>query len=177
MAGESRLFTMSCCSITKTPPLRLIALLVAVCCTSFAGEREAAAQGLGAYGFQPYGFYQPYGVRYRSSVATPPYFALNPPVYYGTRHLRPYGISPFATPPQVGAPSGYTGQVGSSGVRARTYQGPAGNPFICRAGESESRIVSQSDALAIAETKPKAFRLGEIQINPFVTEETHLAKR
>ncbi len=175
MAGESRLFTMLRFSIIKIASLRRLALLVAVCCVSLAGEREAAAQGLGTYGFQPYGFYQPYGVRYRSSVATPPYFALNPPVYYGTRHFRPYGISPFAAPPQVGAPSGYTGQVGASGVRARTYQGPAGNPFICRAGESESRIVSLSDVLA--KTEPTAFRPGEIQTNPFVNEETQLANR
>ena len=30
-----------------------------------------------------------------------PYFALNPPVYYGEKVSRPYGISPFATPPAM----------------------------------------------------------------------------
>ncbi|MEE3367825.1 MAG: hypothetical protein VX346_00635 [Planctomycetota bacterium] len=27
----------------------------------------------------------------------PPYFALHPPVYYGIRYRRPYGVSPFAS--------------------------------------------------------------------------------
>lgn len=27
----------------------------------------------------------------------PPYFALHPPVYYGKRYTRPYGVSPFAS--------------------------------------------------------------------------------
>ena len=30
-----------------------------------------------------------------------PYFALNPPVYYGERIARPYGYSPFAVPPAL----------------------------------------------------------------------------
>lgn len=58
-------------------------------------------------GFVPYGFYQPYGVRYSTSVRTPPYFALNPPVYYGARYARPYGASPFASPPLLTASADY----------------------------------------------------------------------
>lgn len=65
---------------------------------------QAAAANLG---FLPYGFYQPYGVRYSTSVRTPPYFALNPPVYYGQRYARPYGESPFASPPLLTAPADY----------------------------------------------------------------------
>ena len=30
-----------------------------------------------------------------------PYFALNPPVYYGERIARPYGYSPIAVPPAL----------------------------------------------------------------------------
>ena len=41
----------------------------------------------------------------------PPYFALHPPVYYGTRYARPYGVSPFAAPPQVQVPSDYAAVV------------------------------------------------------------------
>ena len=55
-----------------------------------------------------FGFYQPYGIRYSTSVRTPPYFAVNPPVYYGERHYRPYGASPFASLPLVQAGQGYT---------------------------------------------------------------------
>jgi hypothetical protein len=32
---------------------------------------------------------------------TPPYFALHPPVYYGQRFTRPYGVSPYAAWPQL----------------------------------------------------------------------------
>ena len=35
----------------------------------------------------------------------PPYFALHPPVYYGIRYGRPYGVSPFPVPPRVRVPA------------------------------------------------------------------------
>jgi hypothetical protein len=79
------------------------ALLVA-----FAADSARAYHGAGTnLGFMPFGFYQPYGIRYSTSVRTPPYFALNPPVYYGTRYARPYGASPFASPPLLSAPADY----------------------------------------------------------------------
>lgn len=37
----------------------------------------------------------------RVSQQRVPYFALNPPVYYGERIARPYGYSPFAVPPAL----------------------------------------------------------------------------
>lgn len=81
--------------------------LLAPCCllamAYFCSPSTAAAQNPGQYGFLPFGFYQPYGANYGTSLKTPPYFALNPPVYYGTRHARPYGLSPFASPPMVAA--------------------------------------------------------------------------
>ena len=41
----------------------------------------------------------------------PPYFALHPPVYYGIRYTRPYGVSPFASAPQLQTPrQGYAAQ-------------------------------------------------------------------
>ncbi len=43
---------------------------------------------------------------------TPPYFALHPPVYYGDRYYRPYGVSPFATWPQVQANPNYSPKIG-----------------------------------------------------------------
>ncbi len=73
-----------------------------------AGDFAQANHGAGSnLGFLPFGFYQPYGVRYSTSVRTPPYFALNPPVYYGSRYARPYGDSPFASPPLLTAPADY----------------------------------------------------------------------
>jgi len=162
--------------------LPMLAAVVAVCAAGLLNDRSASAQGLGAAGFQPFGFYQPYGVRYRSSTATPPYFALNPPVYYGTRHFRPYGISPFATPPQVSAPAGYQGQAGSSGVRSRTYQGPTSNPFICSTcdnGSSEKTETVSANSAWTGETlaAKRTFQPGKVQTNPFVEEETHFVLR
>ncbi|EMI57994.1 hypothetical protein [Rhodopirellula sallentina] len=171
-SGGKPIFTM----------LRMLALVAAVCFAGLMDNRSVHAQCFGPYGFQAYGFYQPYGAQYRSRVGTPPYFALNPPVYYGTRHFRPYGISPFAAPPQVSAPAGYHGQAGASGLRARTYEGPVSNPFICRSasfdapvkkGEVVENNWSEADTLATANT----FKPGQIRSNPFVEVETHLVSR
>ncbi len=41
------------------------------------------------------------GARFQTYQATPPYFAMHPPVYYGQRYTRPYGASPFAAWPQL----------------------------------------------------------------------------
>jgi hypothetical protein len=50
------------------------------------------------YGWYPYWFGGP---AYQSSaIPTPPYFAIHPPVYYGTRVGMPYGNSPITRPPR-----------------------------------------------------------------------------
>lgn len=162
--------------------LPLFAGILTVSLVGLLSNQAASAQGLGAYGFQPYGFYQPYGVRYRSSTATPPYFALNPPVYYGTRHFRPYGISPFAAPPQVSAPAGYEGQAGASGVRSGSYHGPTGNPFICQscdngASTDATQSVAKRNVTEASLTANRPFEPGKVKTNPFVQEETHFARR
>lgn len=52
----------------------------------------------GGYGGYDNGLVYPFFYRVRS-IPTPPYFSLNPPVYYGPRLLyRPYGNSPFPYP-------------------------------------------------------------------------------
>jgi len=143
-------------------------------------ETQAQAQFPGGFGFQPFGFYQPYGIQYRSSVATPPYFSVNPPVYYGTRHSRPYGISPFAAPPQVTAPPNYQGGPMPSGLRQRHYGGPVGNPFICRNEAFEPKNVrisrtegeSRADVVSADPSTP-----GEIRENPFFEKEVRFASR
>lgn len=48
------------------------------------------------FGYGGYG-----GARMQTYVPAPPYFALHPPVYYGQRFTRPYGVSPFAAWPQL----------------------------------------------------------------------------
>ncbi|GIW97389.1 MAG: hypothetical protein KatS3mg111_0722 [Pirellulaceae bacterium] len=54
------------------------------------------------YGYQGY----PY-TSVHPSIPAPPYFAMHPPVYYGQRYARPYGVSPFAAWPQLQPSDGY----------------------------------------------------------------------
>ncbi|MEM1228775.1 MAG: hypothetical protein AAGJ40_24080 [Planctomycetota bacterium] len=125
---------------------------------------DAHAHGFAPFGFQGFGFYQPYGITYRSSVPTPPYFAINPPVYYGTRHYRPYGTSPFASPPVRTAPTPYEATPGGPANR-RGYQGPVSNPFICR---SESDTATNRTAKTRRPADSAQFTSGRVQENPFV---------
>lgn len=131
--------------------LPILALLVAV---STATSAQASD---GYYDFPFAGFYQPYGIRYSTSVRTPPYFAVNPPVYYGARHARPYGISPFASLPQVKASSDYR-----SHRRAEFVAPPevSCNPF-CEAVDAAPEAIE-----APAGDEPLA--VGRMRLNPFV---------
>ena len=106
----------------------LVLTLGAVACQ----PESASAQHPHPYGFgfQPFGFYQPYGAQFGTRMRTPPYFATHPPVYYGARHARPYGISPFAAPPMVGAPSSYTGRLRSQFVDLPASSAPYCNPYV-----------------------------------------------
>lgn len=170
--------------------IQRIFLGVAVLAGCVACSDEASAQSPYAFGFQPYGFYQPYGSVYRSNIPNPPYFATNPPVYYGTRHYRPYGISPFASPPVVSPGAGYHSQVAPINQR-RGYVGPVSNPYICKAGESSPHLVTKSKSGSEKTSEPSgeseaattlvassaAFTPGEVQTNPFVSSELQFARR
>ncbi len=110
-----------------------------------------------AQAFDPYGGYfwqQPYGLRTDTFVPTPPYFSVFPPVYYGQRYARPYGISPFPASPHIGVPDSYraaprsaalplpqvnpycptevvpTGAVASPGDEAQGYKTAEAGPVI-----------------------------------------------
>ena len=80
---------------------RLLPALAMAACFSVAGT--AAAQDGNAYGVG-------LGFGYGAAWVAPgrcansyriPYFALHPPVYYGEKVARPYGFTPFATPPGI----------------------------------------------------------------------------
>lgn len=138
----------------------LILAFVAVVCSS---DTASAQNPCGFGGFQPFGFYQPFGARFGSSIATPPYFATNPPVYYGARFARPYGMSPFAGPPIVTAPSSYQGRVQTSFQDTLPHRQPAvmhANPHL-----SGSASFSQPPVAK-----------GLVQTNPFVSDDIKLAK-
>jgi hypothetical protein len=84
----------------KLAKLVLCCLLVLACQNSVKADNGLALAYLFGYG----GFG---GARMQSFAATPPYFAMHPPVYYGERYTRPYGASPFAAWPQLQANSAY----------------------------------------------------------------------
>lgn len=135
----------------KKLSLALLFVLVALGVES----KSANAQGYG-YPFVPFGFYQPYGAQYSTSIATPPYFATNPPVYYGTRYARPYGISPFAAPPSMATPSSYQGHPAAQNYSAPYYSAPRQpecNPYVCASDTAKSH---------------NKVTKGEIRLNPFV---------
>ncbi|MCD0461578.1 hypothetical protein [Roseiconus lacunae] len=127
-------------------------------------SQQASATSPFGYPFVPYGIYQPYGAQYGSTLQTPPYFALNPPVYYGARHARPYGMSPFAAPPMVEAGPGYRGRLTNEFVYPE-YEKPAPACPTCSANPCVSH--------AKIKAAPK---LGVVKNNPFVTE-TKIAKK
>lgn len=139
------------------------AMMVAFALTS----HTASAQGPTPYGFLPYGFYQPYGAQYGTGLRTPPYFATNPPVYYGSRHARPYGLSPFASPPLVIAREDYRSRLRSQFAHPPVpTPTPLCNPYI---------VPSETAPVEVIET-PEA-ELGAVRFNPFVKQADRLAKK
>lgn len=79
-------------------------LLCVIAMATTAGTASAQWGG-GMGGYNGYGAYNSYAIT--SYVHAPPYFALHPPVYYGKRYTRPYGVSPFAAPPQLQTNASY----------------------------------------------------------------------
>ena len=140
--------------------MKRIALAVAaLAAIAFGGSDQASAGQPSGYPFFPFGFYQPYGAQYGASLPTPPYFSLNPPVYYGARHARPYGMSPFASPPVVSPASNYRGRLRSDFYLPPTETQPVlANPCVSNPG------------------KAKPAKLGLVKTNPFVAE-AQLAKQ
>ena len=118
----------------------------------------------------PWGFYQPYGANYGSSIRRPPYFATNPPVYYGARHARPYGLSPFASPPLVTSRGDY-----QSRLREKFVQ-----PSVPTPGPAPRILCNPCISHGAKNVKPKPakeIKLGAIQTNPFVDSVARIAKK
>jgi hypothetical protein len=135
---------------------RIAFAVAAIAAIAFGGTEKASADGLSGYPFFPFGFYQPYGARYGNSTPTPPYFALNPPVYYGARHARPYGMSPFASPPVVAAGPGYRGR-----LRTDFYLPPS---------ETQETVAPLCNPCVSRGMVREPAKTGLVKTNPFVTE-------
>ncbi|TWU39665.1 hypothetical protein [Novipirellula artificiosorum] len=132
-----------------------IAIVVAIAAAlSSANCASAQYPGfLGGYGCgSGYNFYGGFGGGYR----TPPYFAMHPPVYYGARYARPYGMSPFPASPMVTAPESYRGRLESEFIQ----------PGVPRVNHSSNPCVSCSTAFSVEEPAQ-----GPVRSNPFVEGE------
>ena len=144
--------------------------LAAVVLTS--DSASAQIPGPGPFGFLPFGFYQPYGATYGNSIRTPPYFATNPPVYYGARHSRPYGLSPFAAPPMVVPGDRYRSRLRTQFLQPRVPTpepmcNPCGQPFQCRqAGTKLAEAGVSENKLAGSVSEPKLAQVGPVRSNP-----------
>ena len=145
-------------------PIAFVAAAIAA--FAICGTHSARADQTSLYPFVPFGVYQPYGARFGASMKTPPYFSVSPPVYYGARHSRPYGMSPFAAPPMVSAPQGYHGRM-RAGFDEPVFETPPAQthmaPPVC--GSCCESVY-----------RPAAVKHGLVQMNPFMTE-TQVAKK
>ena len=142
----------------------LVVLLLALAAVVSTSD-NASAQYPANFGFFPWGFYQPYGARYGNSNRTPPYFATNPPVYYGARHSRPYGLSPFASPPLVLPGGNYKSRLRNQFLQPRVpTPGPQSPVIHCNPCVSHSKSVKSKD---VAASRQPA-QIGPVRSNPFV---------
>lgn len=154
------------------PMKRFLAPCCLLALTFVCVPSNVVAQNPGQYGFLPFGFYQPYGASYGTSLRTPPYFALNPPVYYGVRHARPYGISPFASPPMVAGGENYRSRLRVQFQQPRVpTPGPTPrggmrcNPCLEQPGKTVG------PELITPEEEVQANTVGSIRLNPFAANE------
>lgn len=97
---------------TKTLALTIVAAMCVACYSETAqaqgpngpGGRRLAAAATGYYS-DYFGYYQMLWRLYNTShVPVPPYFSLQPPVYYTQPVGRTYGYSPYAYPPYIMTP-------------------------------------------------------------------------
>ena len=156
---------------------RLLVVAFLALSATVVSSPQASAQYPANYGFFPWGFYQPYGARYGTAIRTPPYFATNPPVYYGARHARPYGLSPFASPPLVQPADSCRSRLRSKfsvpPPRPRP-SAPLCNPCVSHSKTikkaADSELVQENESV-----QEKEFVLGKVRINPFVEPNDQIA--
>ena len=118
-----------------------------------------------------YGFgYSGFPLSRTTSLQNPPYFAMHPPVYYGARHTRPYGLSPFAAQSLLSAGADYHGRLMHSGGKAAKANQtdaasvPSGNPYVNHSGNP------------YVEGSTSAVKVGQIKQNPYYTGMELVAK-
>ena len=137
--------------------------------------------GYGRYGYSRFGYNRGY---VHANHAAPPYFALNPPVYYGKVRPRDYGWSPFPYGPSGHA--GYSARrpaVAASTERwamTRGNEERIRNPYIDAEPAVDTESASPSDAKVeeakVEEAKVEEATTGIIR-NPYVDQPSRVATR
>ncbi len=93
--------------------------------------------------------------QFRNRLPAPPYFSIYPPVYYGERHERPYGESPYASWPLLQASSDYQARPKQAPVQFVNPHVPAATPCAsCGQGVVEASPAEMGKMVTI--------------VNPFV---------
>ncbi len=128
----------------------VLASMLATDCPAQWPYGQLGFGGVG-YGYQNY-----YG--YRGNIPTPPYFAIHPPVFYGERVERSYGISPFAALPPMHSE---LAKPRNNGSKAMVM-----NPYCTETIEEITPVENQVSQIA----KPKVI------FNPFVAGAGSIAK-
>jgi hypothetical protein len=95
--------------------------------------------------------------QFRNRLPAPPYFSIHPPVYYGQRHERPYGESPYASWPLLQANSDYSVQPKRSPVsfanphvHTETPCGSCGQPKANMAPIQQGKMVTIENPYVIS---------------------------
>lgn len=127
------------------------AMTLALVCSlvSFSNRETQAYEPAFTFG---YGYAVGQMQQFRNRLPAPPYFAVYPPVYYGERHERPYGESPFASWPLLTA--------------SQTFQTKAANPPVTHANPYVPCVEGAPSAEAPTEKTGNRVTV----INPFVEQ-------
>ncbi|MFK7737625.1 MAG: hypothetical protein AB8B50_16440 [Pirellulaceae bacterium] len=117
-----------------------------------------AQQGWGGLGFSYMYGYNAFGNSSSTYNQSMPYFSQHPPVYYGKRYTRPYGVSPFAAWPQMQPNSSYAPQMDSTRMMKRPRV--IANPYMHTAPASAKKP-------SVVQMRPKR----KVIANPFFRSE------
>ncbi len=89
-----------------------------------------------------------------SFAPAPPYFALHPPVYYGQRYTRPYGVSPFASGPMLQSNPGYAPRPAAA-MNVRPPLVIANPHYQAIQGAPRREVAKADQAPVVAKTGPQ----------------------
>ena len=157
----------------------VMALAASVLVSDTASAHNAFGYPMGGYGFGV-NFGGPFA-QIGGAVRTPPYFAVNPPVYYGTRYARPYGMSPFPALPGLSATESYRVRPAANFYYPPTPPvapaAPCCNPYVTSSPCPTDQCEASEKKEPVASTSPKPFTLGKVRTNPFVVSTDRLANK